>query len=77
MIDDYESLSCLPLEVKSGRSYSIHSALNNLVSNDTYNVKKAYVLSNERTISIKGKIIYIPIYYAMFFSQNDGDLLIK
>lgn len=26
-----------------------------------------YVVSNERTISQKGKIIYLPIYYLMFF----------
>lgn len=26
-----------------------------------------YVVSNERTIRQKGKIIYLPIYYLMFF----------
>ena len=26
-----------------------------------------YVVSNERAISQKGKIIYLPIYYLMFF----------
>lgn len=26
-----------------------------------------YVVSNERTIRQKGKIIYLPIYYIMFF----------
>ena len=33
LIDDYESLSVLPIEVKSGRDYTIHSALNKLLSN--------------------------------------------
>lgn len=66
LIDDYESLSVLPIEVKSGRDYSIHSALNNLLKNDGYAVKKAHVLSNEREVKHKGNITYLPIYYVMF-----------
>ena len=67
LIDDYDSLSAVPIEVKSGRDYTIHSALSNFVSNDDYNVKKAYVLSNERIVTRKGKIIYLPVYFVMFF----------
>lgn len=67
LIDDYDSLSVVPIEVKSGKDYSVHSALNNFVSNADYNVKAAYVLSNVREIITKGKIIYLPIYYVMFF----------
>ncbi len=69
IIDDYQTLSTLPIEVKSGKDYSIHSALNNLVSNDAYNIQKAYVLSNERLVKQKGKIIYLPIYYVMFIGN--------
>lgn len=67
LIDDYDNLSILPIEVKSGKDYFIHSALNNLTKNDEYNVKKAYVLSNERIIKTRGDIVYLPIYYVMFF----------
>ena len=70
LIDDYDSLSIVPLEIKSGKDYSIHSALNNLTSNDEYNVRKAYVLSNSREIKEKNKIIYMPIYSIMFFSNE-------
>ncbi len=66
LIDDYESLSALPIEVKSGKDYSVHSALSGFVNNDDYHVKKAIVLSNEREVKQKGKILYLPIYYAMF-----------
>ena len=69
IIDDYQNLSTLPIEVKSGKDYSIHSALNNLVSNDAYNIQKAYILSNERLVKQKGKIIYLPIYYVMFIGN--------
>lgn len=67
LIDDADNLSNIPIEVKSGKDYSIHSALTRFLSMDEYNVKKAYVLSNEREIYTKGGIMYIPIYYVMFF----------
>lgn len=66
LIDDYENLSTLPIEVKSGKDYTIHSALTKFLKNPDYKVKKAYVLSNERNIIMKGNIIYIPIYFVMF-----------
>ena len=70
LIDDYDSLSAVPIEVKSGKDYTVHSALNAFVQNEDYHVKKAFVVSNERTVTQKGKITYIPIYYIMFFDAN-------
>lgn len=67
LIDDYDSLSAVPIEVKSGKDYTIHSALNNFVKNEDYHIKKAFVVSNGRTIKTDGKITYLPIYYVMFF----------
>ena len=66
LIDDYDSLSAVPIEVKSGKDYTVHSALNVFVSNEDYHVKKAIVLSNEREITTKNKITYLPIYNIMF-----------
>ncbi len=71
LIDDFDTLSTIPLEVKSGRNYTIHSALNHFVSNEDYHIAKAYVLSNSGEITRKGKIVYMPIYFVMFF-QIDG-----
>lgn len=70
LIDDYSSLSVVPIEVKSGKDYTIHSALNTFAQNEDYNIKKAYVVSNERTVQQNGKVIYIPIYYVMFLDAN-------
>jgi len=67
LIDDYDSLSAVPIEVKSGKDYTIHSALNSFVANEDYHIKKAFVVSNERKVETVGKITYLPIYYAMFF----------
>lgn len=70
LIDDYELLSTIPLEIKSGKDYTIHSALNHFINNEDYNIKGGYVLSNERTVTTKGKVTYLPIYYIMFFEQT-------
>lgn len=72
LIDDYDSLSVVPIEVKSGKDYTVHSALNTFVSNKDYHIEKAFVVSNERNVTQKGKIIYIPIYYIMFFNADYG-----
>lgn len=66
LIDDYDNLSVLPIEVKSGKDYTVHSALNKLLNDETYNIVKGIVLSNERIITKKDKIIYMPIYFVMF-----------
>lgn len=73
LTDDYDSLSAVPIEVKSGKDYTVHSALSAFVNNEDYHIKKAFVVSNERNIIQKGKIIYIPIYYIMFFGTNSSD----
>lgn len=66
LIDNYDSLSAVPIEVKSGKDYTIHSALNTFVKNEDYHVKKAYVLSNSGEIVKDGKVIYLPVYFVMF-----------
>ena len=72
LIDDYNNLSSVPIEVKSGKDYTVHSALNAFVQNEDYHIKKAFVLSNERAVTHSGKVTYLPIYYIMFF-QNTPD----
>lgn len=58
LIDDYGSLSVAPMGVRSGRDYMIHSALNTFLKNEDYHIKHRYVLSNEREVVLKGKIVY-------------------
>ncbi len=73
LIDDYDSLSTVPIEVKSGKDYTVHSALTAFVQNEDYHIKKAYVLSNAREITTNGKITYLPIYDIMFFQNAAED----
>ena len=55
----------LPIEVKSGKDYKHHSALDNLLGDGNYPISEAYVLSNGN-LQVEGKITYLPIYMTMF-----------
>ena len=66
IIDDYSSSSVMPVEVKSGKDYAVHSALNNLLSTPDYHTISAVVLSNNGRVHTDGGICYLPVYYVMF-----------
>ena len=66
LIDDYDALSVLPVEIKSGKDYYVHSALTNFLSNKDYSVKNALVLYNGGVVEQKDGITYMPIYNVMF-----------
>ena len=53
----------LPIEVKSGKAYTRHHALDNVLENEAYNISQAIVFSNEN-IHEKGSIFYCPVYLA-------------
>ena len=55
----------LPIEVKSGKDYKRHSALDNVLKDSNYGIPLAYVLCNDN-IGVEGKIVYLPIYMTMF-----------
>ena len=57
----------IPIEVKSGKDYKRHSALNNLIND--FEVNKAYIFNNDN-IKIEGKKIYYPIYMIMFLQKE-------
>ncbi len=70
LIDDYANLSVLPLEIKSGKDYTVHSALDKFLSTPEYHIKEAIVLSNEQQVFVDKGIVYLPIYYVMFFQKD-------
>lgn len=70
LIDDYDNMSVAPIEVKSGKDYNVHSALNHFLQVEEYNIRKAYVFSNTRETSTTNGITYLPIYYVMFLQQS-------
>ncbi len=62
--------SCLPIEVKSGKDYSVHSALDNVMKNPDFNIPFAYVLS-KGNVSVDGRIVYLPVYMSMFIEERN------
>ncbi len=79
LIDDFQHLAVLPLEIKSGKDYTIHSALDKFLNTPEYHIHEAVVLSNEQKVFKERGITYLPIYYCMFFQKDkeeDADSLV-
>lgn len=78
LIDDNERLQVLPLEIKSGKDYTEHSALTKFLETPEYGIEKAIVFSNEREIYQKKGVTYLPVYYCMFLHKDvtDTDVVI-
>lgn len=58
----------LPIEVKSGKDYEKHKAINNLIDCKEYGIEKGIVFS-VANLSVTDKIIYLPIYMVDFFDK--------
>ena len=58
----------IPLEVKSGKDYDHHVALNNVMKNPDYGIRQAVVLCNDN-VSTRGDVTYAPIYMLMFIEK--------
>lgn len=63
----------MPIEVKSGKDYNRHSALNNVLNIENYSIDEAFVLSNFN-VSVVDKITYYPIYMLMFIKNDDIEM---
>ena len=77
LIDDYNRLQVLPLEIKSGKDYTEHSALTKFLETPEYGIGRAIVFSNEQQVYKKKGVTYMPIYYCMFLqNSSDNDAII-
>ncbi len=63
------NLHVVPIEVKSGKDYYVHSAINNVLANSEYEIEKAYVFAN-CDVSVEGKIVYMPVYMCSFIEDD-------
>lgn len=68
LINDRAKQTILPIEVKSGKDYRIHSAINCFSETSAYTIDRAIVISNHRTIEKDGRIIHLPIYFTPFLT---------
>lgn len=61
----------LPIEVKSGKDYTTHSALCNLLAVEDCNIREALIFCNDN-LKCVGKRTYAPIYMSMFLQQDNS-----
>lgn len=58
-----------PIEVKSGKDYARHRALNNILDCHEYIIPESVVLCNDN-YSVNNKVTYAPIYMVMFIHKE-------
>ncbi len=70
--------SVFPVEVKSGKDYKLHTALNNMLGTEEYDIEEACVLSmaNMEKGERMGKPLwYLPLYMAMCIAEESNGKL--
>lgn len=66
----------VPIEVKSGKAYKAHKALDNFMKIPDYHIEKAYVLS-VANVEQEGTVIYLPIYMCYLLKERKiGKLIV-
>ena len=60
----------LPIEIKSGKDYKRHCALNNIMKVSNYSINEAFIFTNYN-IEVNNNYIYYPIYMLMFLNNVD------
>lgn len=71
LVNNTSETNILPIEVKSGKDYTSHKALDRFLGNKEYGIDKAIVLDNKREVYTKDKITYMPIYFIMCIDQME------
>lgn len=67
LINDYDNLSILPIEIKSGKDNYEFRALPKLIDKDgNYKLLKGYVFTNKNIVKKEDNLYIFPIYLIMF-----------
>ena len=59
----------LPIEIKSGKDYQRHAALDNVMENKDYAIPEAFVFQNDN-VRTKDRTVYLPMYMLMFLQKE-------
>ena len=70
LVNNVAGMTVLPIEVKSGKDFTSHKALDRFLANKEYNIPSAIVLDNKREVYTKDNITYMPIYYIMCIERT-------
>lgn len=66
LVDDFEKLNVLPIEVKSGKESFSFKAMTKLLAVEGYRMDQGIILSNDANVYEKDHILHLPIYDVMF-----------
>ena len=71
-----EEGAVIPIEIKSGKDYYRHNAMNNALEHREFGIEEGYVFCNGNT-ERNGNITYYPIYMLMFLQKKElpGDIV--
>ena len=59
----------LPIEIKSGKDYKRHRALNNVLNISSYRLKQGYVFGSNN-LQQEGNVLYLPIYMLALLKRD-------
>ncbi len=65
-----ENGKVLPIEIKSGKDYYRHNAMDNVLDVTEYGISEGYVFCNGNVETV-GKVTYFPIYMLMFLHKKE------
>ena len=60
----------LPIEAKSGKNNTAHSALDNLMNEESFGIQQAFVFGKSGEVTTSGRIVHMPVYFLMFLERN-------
>ena len=66
---EHPSMTVLPIEVKSGKTYKRHSALSRVLATENYGIERGLVLC-EGNVERTGKVVYAPVYCVAFLESG-------
>ena len=70
VIEDNDEV--LPIEVKSGKDYKKHSALNNVLRDGKYGITRGITFS-AGNVSEEDGVLYLPLYMVMALNKDEAD----
>lgn len=71
LVNNVAGMTVLPIEVKSGKDFTSHKALDKFLADKEYNIPSGIVLDNEREVYTKDNVTYMPIYYIMCIERAE------
>ena len=71
LVNNVSGMTVLPIEVKSGKDFTSHKALDRFLADEEYNIPSGIVLDNEREVYTKNKVTYMPVYFVMCIERAE------